>query len=182
MQNFVNIVNYHYYVLDPLVVLDEYQKWWARRIEAKPLDLEWTGLLFIICACSLQHLPSTLRPKFHSELGENVSTLSRRCYEAAQRLGAAVPAEYDGLTHVQQLLHVCMWEKAEGQYVECWHTLSHAVRCAQKLSIYCPPLSDPANVELKFAEIHQDNVDQNLTEFEREMRRRVWCLLDTWDW
>lgn len=30
--------------------------------------------------------------------------------------------------------------------------------------------------------IHKESDDNPIPEFELEIRRRVWCVLDTWDW
>ncbi|KAH8651161.1 hypothetical protein BX600DRAFT_387814 [Xylariales sp. PMI_506] len=164
-RNFFDHVNYHYYVLEPRVFLDEYQQWWADRIQSKSLDMEWTSLLLIVCACSLHHLPLDMRQRFQCELAESPSRLSTRCFEASQRLGNAIPAGQGSLTRIQQLIHVCSWQKSEGDYIACWHTLNSAIRWAQELSMRQPYDGDP-----------------NLTDFERQMRRRAWCVLDTWDW
>lgn len=30
--------------------------------------------------------------------------------------------------------------------------------------------------------MHKEAITGGMPEFDREMRRRVWCILDTWDW
>ena len=30
--------------------------------------------------------------------------------------------------------------------------------------------------------MHKESPDDPVPQFELEMRRRVWCVLDTWDW
>ncbi|KAM0273204.1 hypothetical protein ACHAQH_008416 [Verticillium albo-atrum] len=63
---------------------------------------------------------------------------------------------------VQYLLHSCYWFKAEARFVECWHVLGAAIREGQNLHLHREATGIP--------------------DFEREMRRHLWCLLDAWDW
>ncbi|PNY28957.1 transcriptional regulatory protein [Tolypocladium capitatum] len=163
-QNFLDNVNYHYYIIYPPPFLDEYRQWWAVRSDSKPLSLQWTCLLFMVCACSAQYTDVELQRKLEVDLGETTQKLTERYHNAARELHSVIPVGNNHLLNVQSLLHSCYWYKSEARFVECWHVLSAAIREAQELGI------------------HQEAVAGPMSEFEREMRRRVWCVLDTWDW
>ncbi|POR38437.1 Putative transcriptional regulatory protein C3C7.04 [Tolypocladium paradoxum] len=164
VQNFLNNVNYHYYIIYPPSFLDEYREWWAMRSDNKPLGLQWTCLLFMVCACSAQYTDVELQRKLEVDLGETTQKLTEKYHNAARELHSVIPVGNNHLLNVQSLLHSCYWYKSEARFVECWHVLSAAIREAQELGI------------------HQEAVAGPMSEFEREMRRRVWCVLDTWDW
>ncbi|KAG6033711.1 hypothetical protein E4U41_006844 [Claviceps citrina] len=164
VQNFVNNVNFHYYILYPPSFLEEYRAWWSCRSENRPLGLQWTCLLLTVCACSTQYTDVELERKLTTDLGLSTRKLTEQYHNAARELHSVIPVRSKHLLNVQSLLHSCFWYKSEARFVECWHVLSAAIREAQELGI------------------HQETVTGPMPEFDREMRRRVWCLLDTWDW
>ncbi|KAF4997372.1 hypothetical protein FGRMN_3957 [Fusarium graminum] len=164
VQNFLNNVNYHYYIIYPPSFLEQYQHWWTARAENRPLSVQWTCLLLTICACASQYTDVELQSKLEVALSDNIQRITEKFHETARELGSAVPLGYSHIINVQQLLHSCYWFKSEARFVECWHVLNAAVREAQELSI------------------HQEAKTGPISEFDLEMRRRVWCILDTWDW
>ncbi|RCI13273.1 hypothetical protein L249_0118 [Ophiocordyceps polyrhachis-furcata BCC 54312] len=164
VQNFLNSVNYHYYIIYPPSFLDEYRQWWASRSDNQPLGLQWTCLLLMVCACSAQYTDVDLQRQLEQDLGESIQRLTESYHNAARELQSVIPVGNNHLFNVQSLLHSCYWYKSEARFVECWHVLSVAIREAQELGI------------------HQEPVVGHMSEFDREMRRRVWCILDTWDW
>ncbi|KJZ71699.1 hypothetical protein HIM_08896 [Hirsutella minnesotensis 3608] len=164
VQNFLNNVNYHYYIIYPPSFLDDYRAWWASRSENKPLSLQWTCLLLMVCACSAQYTDVELQHKLENDLNATTKSLAECYHHAARELHSVIPVGNNHLLSVQSLLHSCYWYKSKGRFIECWHVLSAAIREAQELGI------------------NQEHVTGPLSEFEHEMRRRVWCILDTWDW
>ncbi|KAG6005966.1 hypothetical protein E4U43_000515 [Claviceps pusilla] len=164
VQNFLNNVNFHYYILYPSSFLEEYRTWWSLRSENRPLGLQWTCLLLTVCACSTQYTDVELQRKLETDLGQSTQKLTEQYHNAARELHSVIPVRSNHLLNVQTLLHSCFWYKSEARFVECWHVLSAAIREAQELGI------------------HQETVSGPMPEFDREMRRRVWCILDTWDW
>ncbi|PHH65615.1 hypothetical protein CDD81_2050 [Ophiocordyceps australis] len=164
VQNFLNNVNFHYYIIYPPSFLDDYRDWWASRSDKKPLGLPWTCLLLMVCACSAQYTHVELQHKLETDLGQSTQQLTESYHNAARELHSVIPVGNNHLLNVQSLLHSCYWYKSEARFVECWHVLSSAIREAQEL------------------DIHQESIAGPMTEFEREMRRRIWCILDTWDW
>ncbi|KAF4334412.1 hypothetical protein FBEOM_11757 [Fusarium beomiforme] len=164
VQNFLNNVNYHYYIVYPPSFLEQYQLWWTARAENRPLSVQWTCLLLTVCACASQYTDAELQGNLEVGLNDTIKRISERFHEAARELGGTVPVGHSHITNVQQLLHSCYWFKAESRFVECWHVLHSAIREAQELSI------------------HQESKAGPISEFDLEVQRRVWCILDTWDW
>lgn len=133
MQRFVDNVNYHYYIVHPPTLLNEYRRWWGDRTSSQPLDLEWTCLLLEVCACATQYLGTDLTQRFQLDLGESTRTLTARYHNAAQSLSNLIAHGHGGYVHVLRLIQSCYWHKTEGKFVECWHVLNDAVREAQEL-------------------------------------------------
>lgn len=134
------------------------------RFASQPLGLQWTCLLLMVCACSTQYADADLKRKLETELGEPLHRLSNKYHNAARELNSVIPISSNHILNVQHLLHSSYWYKAEARFVESWHALSTAIREAQALGM------------------HQDQLAGSISEFDFEMRRRLWCVLDTWDW
>ncbi|RSL72080.1 hypothetical protein CEP53_001283 [Fusarium sp. AF-6] len=164
VQSFFNNVNYHYYIIYPPIFLQEYQTWWDRRTSNKDVSLQWTILLVMVCACATQHLDVEMKPIVEVELAEAADTLTKEYHKAGTELGRVIPIGQCHLLNIQWMLHSIYWYKAEARFVEAWHVIGAAVREAHELGL------------------HRVAIAEGLTEFEREMRRRVWCVLDCWDW
>lgn len=141
-----------------------YQSWWHARSANRPLGLQWTCLLLQICACSAQYIPEDLQRKLAGDLGQSSQQLTEKYHKAANELRSAIPIGRPHLLNVQSLLHSCYWYKSEAKFVECWHVLNSAIREAQELGI------------------SKEGSMGGVPDFEREMHRRVWVVLDTWDW
>ncbi|KAF4963716.1 hypothetical protein FSARC_8286 [Fusarium sarcochroum] len=164
VQNFINNVNFHYYIVYPPSFLEQYQQWWTARAEGRPLSVQWTCLLLNVCACASQYTDVDLQRKLEVGLDDTIQRITEQYHEAARELGSSIPLGHSHLINVQQLLHSCYWFKSEARFIESWHVLNSAVREAQELSI------------------HQESKTGQISEFDLEMRRRIWCILDTWDW
>ncbi|KAM0389160.1 hypothetical protein ACHAQC_009038 [Fusarium culmorum] len=164
VQSFFNTVNYHYYIIYPPTFLQEYQTWWDRRSRNQTLSLQWTILLVMVCSCATQHLDVGIKPMVEIELSEPSDKLTVDYHSAATELGRVIPLGHCHLLNIQWMLHSIYWYKAEARFVEAWHVIGAAVREAHELGL------------------HRTAIAEGLSEFEREMRRRVWCILDCWDW
>ncbi|KAF7544995.1 hypothetical protein G7Z17_g9522 [Cylindrodendrum hubeiense] len=158
LQNFLNNVNYHYYIIYPPSFLEQYQQWWDTRADNRPLSVQWTCLLLMVCACASQYTDEALQRKLEVDLGDTIQRITEQYHEAARELGSTIPIGYSHLINVQQLLHSCYWFKSEARFVECWHVLNSAIREAQELSI------------------HQESKADPMPEFELEICRRVWQI------
>ena len=118
----------------------------------------------MVCGCSAQHTDAEFSRTLEKELGESPEVLTEKYRNAARELHAAIPVDQPHFYTLQYLLHCCYWFKAEARFQECWHVLGSAVREGQVLGL------------------HQESASQGLSEFDCEMRRRLWCLVDAWDW
>lgn len=157
-------MNFHCYIIHPPSFLKEYLAWWSSRSENRPLGLQWTCLLLMVCACSTQYIDIELHRKLESHLGESTQRLPGQYQDAARELQSVIPVGHFHLFTVQSLLHSCYWYKSEARFVESWHVLSATIREAQEIGC------------------HRESAIKHMAEFDREMRRRVWCVLNTWDW
>ncbi|KAF7590065.1 hypothetical protein BBP40_003318 [Aspergillus hancockii] len=164
VQQFLTETNYQYYCIYPATFSRDYQTWWVRKADGQPLSPGFTCLLIRICAYSALFLDPVARQKLESELGENVQRLSERYHHAARQLSSTMSPGKSGLTQVQQLFLTACWFKTEALFTESWHALSSAIHEAQELGM------------------HRDSSKVLISEFEREMRRRIWCILYSWDW
>ncbi|KAM3511123.1 hypothetical protein MY11210_005240 [Beauveria gryllotalpidicola] len=161
---FFQNINNQFYILYPAAFFDEYQVWWTRVEENRPLALQFTALLFTVCACSIQHADQSLKAVFERDMGDNTENLSEKYHSLARELGSVVPPGYSHLHSCQSMLHSSYWYISQGKYPEAWHALSAAARECQTL------------VKEKDGAFHQ------LPSFEREMRRRLWCIIQILDW
>lgn len=161
MQNFLKIANYQYYTCFPAQLQTQCAEWWGDRTNGRHLSPELTCLLLQVCASSTQFLEEKLRHRFESELGEKAQTLTERFHAAALKLSAAIPPGKvkDSIIMVQQLFLGAVWFKYEAKMIEAWHTLGSAIRAAQESGM------------------HKDANSEGLSAFDREMRRRLWCII-----
>lgn len=187
-------MNFRYYIIYPQSFLEDYHRWCTDKAEHRPLGLQWTCLLLMACACSAQCTTVELEKKLTAELGQSCQKLTERYHNAARELHSVIPVGHSHLLNVQHLLLSSYWFKSEGRFVECWHVLNAAVREAQELGASPPPPPEapgprcPGLPRTKFSPLvcvvglHQESAIGPVPEFDLEMRRRVWCLLDSWDW
>ncbi|KAK4116723.1 hypothetical protein N656DRAFT_701725, partial [Canariomyces notabilis] len=162
VDNWLNGANYHYYVLYPPEFRTQYDGWWASPTDKATPEL--TSLIMRVCACSLQFIMSeSVKRRLEWELKADVATFSNRMHTAAEKLSATIPPGKGGLIDVQQLLLTAFWYKSGDRWTDAWHALGRAVREANEIGL------------------HQDSVSDGMSEFDREMRRRMWVLLNVWD-
>lgn len=132
---FIHDVNYHYYVIYPPVFLSDYQAWWDNRSRNQPITLQWTCLLAIICACSLQHLDNDFQDSFEPENPMTTAELSEELHSACRELAGSIPPGHYHFLNVQRLLHSCYWYKSEARFPEAWHVLNTAILEAKELGM-----------------------------------------------
>ncbi|KAJ5633857.1 hypothetical protein N7528_001699 [Penicillium herquei] len=164
VQKFLEVINNNYYCLYPPTFSVAYAAWWADRANGNPITPEFTCLLIRVCACSAQYLDADTERKLESELGYSAQKLSENLHLAGKQLSNTIGPGKGGLSQVQQLFLTAVWFKSESLFVESWHALSTSIHEAQEQGL------------------HKNSVKSGLPEFETEMRRRMWCLLCTWDW
>lgn len=162
MQNFLERANYQYYPIFPEQLRGQSAKWWEARAAGQRLSPELTCLILRVCAVSVQYLEDSLRQRLELELGEKAQSMAERFHSVAQKLSSSIPRGQGGILQVQQLFLEAAWWKSEASMVESWHALSAAIREAQEIGMHKPA--------------------EGLPNFERELRKRLWCILWTWDW
>ncbi|KAJ5031495.1 hypothetical protein PSV08DRAFT_197189 [Bipolaris maydis] len=164
VNHFLNVVNYRYSAIYGPSLAEQYVEWWADRSAAKQLSPEFTCLLLRICAYSVQYLTPPLRKMIEFELACTSQTLTERFSTAADELSRSFEASRTSIERVEEQFLKCAWLKSESKIVESWHTLSRTIREAQELGI------------------DRDAGIDDLSEFDIEIRRRIWTLLYIWDW
>ncbi|EMD68428.1 hypothetical protein COCSADRAFT_156859 [Bipolaris sorokiniana ND90Pr] len=164
VNHFLNTVNYRYSAIYGPSLAEQYVQWWADRSAAKQLSPEFTCLLLRMCAYSVQYLTPSLRKMIEFELACTSQTLTERFSAAAEELSWGFEASRTSIERVEEQFLKCAWLKSESKIVESWHTLSRTIREAQELGI------------------DRDAGIDDLSEFDIEIRRRIWTLLYIWDW
>ncbi|KAL7952910.1 N-terminal binuclear Zn cluster-containing/DNA binding domain-containing protein [Trichoderma compactum] len=164
---FFDNVNYHYGILHQPSFMVIYVDWWCHRREAQSLrnasTIALTCLILRICANSTQFLPPQTSSQLELDLGDSVQNLSKSYHDAAQIISGFLSPGSGGLVNAQQLFLSATWHKGEADFVRSWHELGAAVRQAQEIGI------------------HMDVRSDKMSEFDLEIRRRLWCALYTWD-
>ncbi|KAF2662121.1 hypothetical protein K491DRAFT_700446 [Lophiostoma macrostomum CBS 122681] len=164
VNHFLSVVNYRYNAIYAPTFTEKYVQWWSDRAKGNKLSPEFTCLLLRVVAYSVQYLTPSLGKMIEFELACSSQTLAERFGYAAEQLSASFLASKTSLERVQEIFLKGAWLKSESRIVEAWHSLSHTIREAQELGI------------------DKDNSPENLSEFELEIRRRLWTLLYIWDW
>lgn len=181
VDNWLNGANHQYYALYPPEFRTQYDGWWtAPRSKATP---ELTSLILRVCACSLHFIiDDNVRVRLERELNTDVLTLADRMHAAAEKLSTTIPPGKGGLVNVQQLFLTAFWLKSAEKWTEAWHALSRAIRAANEIGNACPaaPPSLPRQANSGQG-LHQDTFSEGMSEYDREMRRRVWVILYLWD-
>ncbi|PYH44360.1 uncharacterized protein BP01DRAFT_342607 [Aspergillus saccharolyticus JOP 1030-1] len=164
VQYFLSEINEQYPCVYPPTFLHDYAIWWSGKAKGQALTPEFTCLLLRICACATLYLDNDARHKLEADLEENAQNLAERYHRTAKQLSTTIAPGQGGLTQVQQLFLNAVYCKIEAQFVESWHALGTAIHQAQELGL------------------HKASFKVITSEFEREMRRRIWCILYDWDW
>ncbi|EGZ76992.1 hypothetical protein NEUTE2DRAFT_99335 [Neurospora tetrasperma FGSC 2509] len=162
VDNWLNGANHHYYVLYRPQFRTQYDGWWATPANKRTTEL--TSLILRVCACSaLYILDAGVMDRLERELGTDALTLAATLHTTAEKLSKTVPSAKGGLAHVQQLFLTAFWYKSAEKWTEAWHALGTAIHAAYEIGL------------------HQDSLSDGMSEFDREMRRRVWGILYIWD-
>ncbi|QYT01954.1 Zn(2)-C6 fungal-type domain-containing protein [Trichoderma simmonsii] len=162
--SFFQNVNPHYGMIHKTDFSREYNRWWKKRSRNQPLPIPWTCLLLMMCACACQHLPVDIQKKLAKMLGPSCQECTESFHYTARYLYSAIPPGHYHKNNVLWLLHSTYWYKAEAMFVETCHVFYTAVREAQELGF----------------DTERDVND--VPNFELEIRRRAWCVIDSWDW
>ncbi|KAK0618186.1 hypothetical protein B0T17DRAFT_459113, partial [Bombardia bombarda] len=162
VDNWLSGANHHYYALYPPEFRTQYDGWWAT--PPNRVTPELTSLILRVCACSaLFIIDGDVKERLESELRADAWTFANRMHVAAEKLNSSIPPGKGGMIQVQQLFLSAFWFKSAEKWTEAWHALGAAIRAANEIGL------------------HQDALSEGMSEFDREMRRRLWSILYTWD-
>ncbi|KAH7634230.1 fungal-specific transcription factor domain-containing protein [Sordaria sp. MPI-SDFR-AT-0083] len=162
VDNWLNGANHHYYALYRPQFRTQYDGWWATPVNKRTPEL--TSLILRVCACSaLYILNAGVKDRLERELGTDALTLATTLHTTAEGLSKTIPSGKGGLAHVQQLFLTAFWYKSAERWTEAWHALGTAIHAAYEIGL------------------HQDSLSDDMSEFDREMRRRLWGILYMWD-
>jgi hypothetical protein len=181
---------YYYYIIYPPRLMEVYCIWREDVRLDNPPDPVVTCLLLRVCACAAQYLHPDSQERIQAELSIPARRLTDVCNQAAVELSGKIPAGEGGLLQVQQLFLTAYWNICEARYVDCWHALGAAIREAQEIgshpscpsSAHLPPVVDMLTINAAIVGLNRESTADDLGDFDREMGRRVWCILDSWDW
>jgi hypothetical protein len=162
-----------------------YVNWWSHRRETQGESaMRLTCLILRICANSAQFLSPQTSLQLETDLGDSAQDLSRSYHDAAQTISAFLSPASGDLVYAQQLFLAATWHKGEADFVQSWHELGAVVRAVQEIGTLHGLL---AHIRLTgwltpvLPGVHTDFLSDGLKEFDREMRRRLWCALYTWE-
>lgn len=179
MDHFLTDANYRYYIIHLAKFRQEYNQWWTDRDNGKPLGLQWTSLLLMVCACSAQHPSDAVRQVLRADKAPPALELSNRLHGAACELHRAIPPDALNLYTVQQLLHSFFWLKSRSCYTDCWYTLKKAfvVFCGLNELTFAAGIEKQNRSDRFSATIF--NEDPN---YVKEMGKRAWVVMTSWNW
>ncbi|CBX92036.1 hypothetical protein LEMA_P047420.1 [Plenodomus lingam JN3] len=164
VNHFLTVVNYRYPIIYGPTLTDQYVQWWSDRSTDGIISPEFTCLLLRICAYTVQYLTPSMREMIEFELACSSQALTERLANAAEQISRDFLASNTSIERIQEGFLKSAWLKAESKIVESWHTLGSTIREAQELGI------------------DKDAGIEGLSEFDIEIRRRVWAILYIWDW
>lgn len=134
-----------------------------------------------MCASSLLFIiDQTVKERLESEIGTDCLTYAVRLHKGAEKLSTKIPHGKGGLVHVQQLFLTAFWYKSAEKWTEAWHALSAAIRAAYEIG-RVPAVRFWVYALIVGVGLHQDSSSEGMSEFDREMRRRLWSVLYLWD-
>ncbi|KAF1921752.1 hypothetical protein BDU57DRAFT_437295 [Ampelomyces quisqualis] len=164
VNHFLSVVNYRYSAIYGPTLTDQYVQWWTDRGAGRRLSPEFTCLLLRICAYSVQYLTPSMRKMIEFELACDSQLISDRFASAAEQLNQSFDSSNLTIERIQEQFLKGVWLKSESRIVDSWHALGCTIRAAQELRI------------------DKDAGLETLSEFDIEIRRRIWIILYIWDW
>lgn len=161
---FVIELNWMKQIVHPPSFLARYRQWCnMERPLSAVADVEFTVLVLRVCAYSAQFLPSPSEP-IDRIRGLPLSDIRNVCSDIGERLaGACVNLDWKGSpVRVQHILFAALMSSCEGRTDKFWEQIGFASQAAQKAGLHAdiPGTGDVA-----------------AEEWEREMRRRIFCSL-----
>ncbi|PGH11770.1 hypothetical protein AJ79_04671 [Helicocarpus griseus UAMH5409] len=161
IQYFLQEVNWIYETTYPPTFMERYTSWWLQTTYQESDDIQFGILILRLCLCSIQLLPHPNYPH-EGTLQCSLKELEMQCQNAANALDSFRP-RHTSLTRIQHLFYYASFHTNESNLRESWIVLSDVVKEAHML------------------ELHLENPKVKVTEFEMEMRRRIFGTIYMWD-
>lgn len=185
VDNFLDSVNFHYYIVHPAVFRREYQNWCHRAYNNNHIELQWTALLLMACACSTQYSSDSLRRVLEADQGQSIHRLSEKYHAASHKLLMTIPMGRYDINILQTYLHSSLWFRTKARYPEFWRDLRAAIQVASELGKLV--FTDGTLGVLTFyLDINREEITEEITDtlsdYNLEMRRRAWVTIRAWDW
>ncbi|QYS96076.1 Zn(2)-C6 fungal-type domain-containing protein [Trichoderma simmonsii] len=164
VDNFLDFVNFRYYIVHPVMFRREYQHWCSHAYTDNHVELQWTALLLMVCACSAQYPSDALHRAFKAEQSQPIHQLSEKYHETGRKLATRIPMGRYDIHAIQTYLHSSLFFKTRARYSECRRDLAAAVQIASKMNISHEETTSP------------------LFDYNMEMGSRAWVIMCAWDW
>ncbi|KAI0379503.1 hypothetical protein F5Y04DRAFT_282924 [Hypomontagnella monticulosa] len=167
LDHFISEVNWINQLLHPPSFLRAYGDWWARGAIDRIIDVEFAILILRICTYSSQFLPS---PSHTVDMirGMPLTEIRSQCGRIARALEhICIQVDPIGsLVRVQHLCFAALNQQCEGNMKVAWMTFNSAIGISQMIGIH----EQPACL-----------ATHEISDFEIEMRRRIFYNLYIWD-
>lgn len=167
VQNFFKEVNWIHEIIYSTSFLTQYEAWWEMLSSARMEDLEFGVLLLRICAYSAQFLPSRGYTA-DTICGVSISMIREHCHnlsDSLTRLCESVGG-MRSFTSIQALCFAASYLENEGRMKEAWYLMGNVIKIALDIGIHREATA---------------SLSSQLSDLERDMRRRVFWNLYIWD-
>lgn len=161
VQFYIKEINWYNEMIYPPTFLERYSNWWSQADYSGGDDIQFAALIARVCALATQYLPNPEWP-IHDAFESPLDEISQRCYTAAQEFDRYQPRP-PSLSRVQQLYFNLDYLRNRAEIKESWAVLAEVAKEVQDIGL------------------HLERPRVPLTEFDMEIRRRIfWCLYE-WD-
>ncbi|PGG96730.1 hypothetical protein GX51_07684 [Blastomyces parvus] len=161
IQYFLQEVNWVNEMIYPPTFMEQYTSWWVQQAYQESEDTQFGILILRLCLCSIQFLPHPNYPHERA-IQCSLNELEARCQNAASVLDSFRPRQ-SSLTTIQHMFYYSTYLTNESKLRESWIALADIVKEAHML------------------ELHLENPRIKVSEFEMEMRKRIFGTIYMWD-
>lgn len=182
MDNFLDFINFQHSIVHPAAFRGEYQKWSHRAYTDNHVELQWTALLLMACACSAQYPSDTLCRALEADQDQSIHQLSEKYFTASHELATMIPVGRYDIYTIQIRLHSSIWLKTKARYPQCWHDMAAAIQVACELGESTLTHSTSPLMCSCSLDINSEEGTSQLSDCHLEMVRRAWVAVCSWDW
>ncbi|KAL2373804.1 hypothetical protein RJZ57_001740 [Blastomyces gilchristii] len=161
IQYFLQEINWIYEMIYPPTFMERYTSWWLQQAYQESEDIQFGILVLRLCLCSIQLLPHPNYPHERA-IQCSLNELETRCQNAASILDSFRP-RYSSLTTIQHMFHYASYLTNESKFRETWIVLADIIK------------------EAHILELHLEHPRIKVSDFEMEMRKRIFGTIYMWD-